>query len=268
MLCATKMRLAETHVWPAATNAPKATPLTASSRSTSSKTKTGALPPSSAQKLAARPPTRAPIFEPATSPPVKSILATSRCAASAAAATWPWPGTTLTTPGGAPASFKIAARASTEMGAISGGLMTTVFPVASATATFFVAMSRGWFHGVTTPQTPRGLRATIAMCDASPPKGGMASSRVSATAAWYSNHSGSLANCARNSAIGRPVQSVSIGASAGSAARRPTAARRSTAARCFAPASRHAGNANLLDATAAATSASLAASTVVTFSSV
>ena len=45
-------------------------------------------------------------------------------------------------------------------GASSGGFTTTVLPVARATATFLVAMSSGWFHGVISPHTPSGRRLT------------------------------------------------------------------------------------------------------------
>lgn len=62
----------------------------------------------------------------------------------------------LTTPGGSSASWQISAKASAVSGVVSAGLSTTVFPVASAGATFQASISSGKFHGMTCAATPSG----------------------------------------------------------------------------------------------------------------
>ena len=86
-------------------------------------------------------------------PPVNEILSTPGWRTSASPATAP-PGTTLSTPGGSPASSASSAKRSTPNGAISGGLATTVFPAASAGATFWPMPIIGPFHGTIAPITP------------------------------------------------------------------------------------------------------------------
>lgn len=60
--------------------------------------------------------------------PVKAILSTSGWCVSAAPAVGPYPGTTLTTPGGNPASLIRAATASAVRGVCSAGFRTIVHP--------------------------------------------------------------------------------------------------------------------------------------------
>ena len=64
------------------------------------------------------------------------------------------PVTTLSAPSGSPAS--VASRASSMVVAevYSEGLMTTVFPAASAGAADRADWPSGTFHGVMTPMTP------------------------------------------------------------------------------------------------------------------
>lgn len=64
--------------------------------------------------------------------------------------------TTLTTPGGKPASSKSSARARVEVGACSEGLTTAVHPAASAGASFHVSSSSKEFHGVFAATAPTG----------------------------------------------------------------------------------------------------------------
>ena len=68
------------------------------------------------------------------------------------------PVTTLTTPAGSPAAESTSAKATVEAGQCSEGLTTTVFPAASAGASFQVSSSSGEFHGVMAPTTPTGSR--------------------------------------------------------------------------------------------------------------
>mmetsp|Transcript_97191 Transcript_97191/g.253258 ORF Transcript_97191/g.253258 Transcript_97191/m.253258 type:complete len:217 (-) Transcript_97191:479-1129(-) len=181
----TSTRLPLTHVCPEATNAAKHTPFTASSMErVSAKTTTGALPPSSAQYARTRPASVIVrwTLRPVATPPVKSTRSTSGFRARALPATGPVPGSTWTVPGGNPASPRISPSRSTVSGASKGGFTTTQLPAASATATFFVAISKGWFQGVMRPQTPMGTRQTRFTCSAPSTSGGSRPSKPWAAA--------------------------------------------------------------------------------------
>src|SRR4029077_15018254 len=91
--------------------------------------------------------------------PVKAILFTSGCCASAAPAVGPNPGTTLKTPSGIPASAAIRASSIAVIGVGSAGLSTTGVPPRAPGAVFQVAMMNGPFHGVMPPTTPSGSRS-------------------------------------------------------------------------------------------------------------
>jgi hypothetical protein len=65
-------------------------------------------------------------------------------------------GTTLTTPGGTPASSANSPRRSGLKGASSAGLRITVQPVASAGPIFQIEAPSGPFHGMMAPTTPTG----------------------------------------------------------------------------------------------------------------
>ena len=84
-----------------------------------------------------------------------NVIAATRSSATtiAPAAT---PCTTLSTPGGRPASANAAASRSPISGVIGDGLNTTVFPAASAGPILRLAMFSGKFQGVMTPTTPTG----------------------------------------------------------------------------------------------------------------
>src|SRR5689334_23935123 len=69
--------------------------------------------------------------------------------------------TTLTTPGGTPASRRMSATANAHSGVSLAGLSTTVQPAASAGPILRVAMAAGKFHGVTRTLTPTGWRITM-----------------------------------------------------------------------------------------------------------
>ena len=120
----------------------------------------GLLPPSSKVsffRLLA--PEAATISLPTSVEPVKATLSTSPCAASAAPAVSPYPGTTFTTPSGTPASAISSASFSSVSGVCSAGLSTTQLPVASAGPSFHAAISSGKFHGMICPTTPTGSRS-------------------------------------------------------------------------------------------------------------
>ena len=68
----------------------------------------------------------------------------------------PQPVTTLTTPGGNPASWTSFASARVETGVWSLGLTTTVHPAASAGASFQLSSISGEFQGVMAATTPTG----------------------------------------------------------------------------------------------------------------
>ena len=87
--------------------------------------------------------------------PVKATLSIPGCPTSADPVA-PAPVTMLTTPGGSSASWRTSASSSAVSGVVSAGLSTTVLPVASAGASFQLAMSIGKFHGMTWPATPSG----------------------------------------------------------------------------------------------------------------
>jgi hypothetical protein len=87
--------------------------------------------------------------------PVKKILSTPGWLTSALPPTGP-PGTTLTTPGGNPTSVAICPSRRHVYGASSGGLITIVFPAASAGASVCPNDTNGPFHGTITAITPNG----------------------------------------------------------------------------------------------------------------
>src|SRR5207302_1528096 len=74
--------------------------------------------------------------------------------------TAPGPTTTLSTPGGRPASFISSTNRMVESGVVLAGLATTVLPTASAGAILFASRVSGKFHGMIAPTTPRGRRTT------------------------------------------------------------------------------------------------------------
>ena len=91
--------------------------------------------------------------------PVNAMAETPGCATSAAPAVGPKPGTTLSTPGGSPASSAISPRRSAVSGVSSAGFKMAQFPAASAGAIFREAMRIGKFHGTMSPTTPSGSRS-------------------------------------------------------------------------------------------------------------
>ena len=72
----------------------------------------------------------------------------------------PYPGTTLTTPGGNPTSATSSAIRSADSGVSSAGLSTAVFPAARAGPSFQLVNITGKFQGTIWPTTPSGSRVT------------------------------------------------------------------------------------------------------------
>ena len=79
-------------------------------------------------------------YLPTSVEPVNVTASTSMCSPSAWPAVSPKPGTTLSTPGGTPASSASSPRRSAVSGDCSAGLSTTELPAASAGPTFHAAM--------------------------------------------------------------------------------------------------------------------------------
>ena len=110
--------------------------------SASSKTTTGALPPSSRwTRLSVSARARA-IHLPVSTEPVSETMSTSSWVTIAWPAGSPWPVMTLRTPGGK-ISAANSASFSVVSGVVSAGLRTTVLPAASAGPIFHTAIISG-----------------------------------------------------------------------------------------------------------------------------
>ncbi len=171
-LSATRIRAPAQQTCPWLNQVASTTPSTAASRSASSKTRKGDLPPSSSVSPLPVPAVARRISRPTSVEPVKATLSTPGWATSAAPVA-PSPVTMFTTPAGRPTSAQISAKASAVSGVYSAGFSTTVLPAASAGATFQASISSGKFHGITCPQTPQG------------PCPGNSSAMSSAQPAWW-----------------------------------------------------------------------------------
>src|SRR5207248_852424 len=126
--------------------------------SASANTRLGDLPPSSSVTRLIEAAAEAAIDLPTSVDPVKAIFATSGCSTSRWPTVRPGPATTLTTPAGTPAATAISSKRSAVSGVSSAGLSTTVFPAATAGASFHDAIVSGKFHGTIRPTTPSGSR--------------------------------------------------------------------------------------------------------------
>ena len=158
----TSSRFAQTHVWPVLRNFDAIAPSTAASRSASSKTRSGALPPSSSETFLIVPAHFAISSRPTSVEPVNVSLRTVGFVASSSPTTDDDPGTTAKTPGGTPARCASSASASAEKGVALAGFSTIVQPAASAGPALRVIIAIGKFHGVIAAQTPIGcLRTSI-----------------------------------------------------------------------------------------------------------
>ena len=139
----------------------KITASKARSRSASSKTITGFLPPSSKWTLfKVSDPCRI-IAEPVFDSPTKATALISLFFVRATPASSPKPFTRFQTPWGSPASKAISLSIFAVTGDNSAGLWTTVHPAARAGATFHVDNIKGVFHGVIIPTGPIGYLLVI-----------------------------------------------------------------------------------------------------------
>ena len=86
----------------------------------------------------------------------------SGCSLIAAPTSGPIPLIRLNTPFGTPASCRISAKISAEVGVNSLGFRIMVQPAAMAGATLQAIWFSGQFHGVIMPTTPIGSRTTMA----------------------------------------------------------------------------------------------------------
>src|SRR4051794_10646043 len=136
----------------------------ARSRSASSNTITGFLPPSSKCTRFRVGAPCAMIAAPVVVSPTKAIALIAGCSVSALPASSPKPCTVLSTPSGTPACLTSCASRSAVTGDHSAGLWTTVQPAASAGAIFQVDSMNGVFHGVMTPTGPIGTRVEMFQC--------------------------------------------------------------------------------------------------------
>jgi hypothetical protein len=119
----------------------------------------GLLPPSSRLTFFTFPAARRRISWPVAVSPVKATLPTPGWAAIEAPAVPPGPVTTLTMPGGKPASRASSPRRMAVSGVYDAGLRMQAFPVARAGPSFHEAMFIGKFHGTMRPTTPIGSRS-------------------------------------------------------------------------------------------------------------
>ena len=147
-----KRREEAAHICPERENIPTADINEAEPRSASSKIMFGDFPPSSRIYFFI-PPSRT-ILSPISVPPVKLTRKTSLCETSFFPVPAP-PKITFTTPGGK-TSFAIFAKTYAGITEFSDGFMTTVFPEASAGATFEPRNIPGTFQDVIDTTTPNG----------------------------------------------------------------------------------------------------------------
>jgi hypothetical protein len=152
--------LAQTQVWPALRNFACTAPVTAASRSASSNTMNGALPPSSIETRLSVSAHWRTSFLPTAVDPVNVSLRTTGLRHSSAPISSAGPVTTLNAPGGTPARSASSAIASADSGVCGAGLQTTVQPAASAAPTLREIIALGKFHGVIAATTPTGSRST------------------------------------------------------------------------------------------------------------
>src|SRR3981081_4453076 len=153
------MRLAHTQVWPALRYLEASAPSTAASRSASSKTMKGALPPSSSESFLI---VSAHCFinvRPVSVEPVKESLRTAGFAHSSPPIQRESPVTKVSTPFGNTPPSASTAMASAEKGVLPAGLITTVQPAARAGPALRLIIAFGKFHGVVRAPNLTGRRS-------------------------------------------------------------------------------------------------------------
>src|SRR5580658_6879880 len=152
----TSMRVGALQDWPEFWNTCSTLCFTARSKSASSSSTFGDLPPNSwCTRLTDAAALRA-TSVPARVDPVNDTMSTSRCDDKGAPTPGPSPLMRLNTPAGTPASCITFAHRMALNGEYSDGLSTMVQPAASAGTTFAATWFMGQFHGVMRAQTPTG----------------------------------------------------------------------------------------------------------------
>src|SRR5581483_6414953 len=144
------------HDWPAQRNDATRLASAARSRSASSRTTIGPLPPSSSSS--GLPAARAATFPPVSTEPMKPSAWTPALPAISSPTTGPCPVTIENTPAGSPASTMHSASLTAQTEVDGAGAQTTALPEARAGAISSEGIVYGQFHGVITPTTPRGTR--------------------------------------------------------------------------------------------------------------
>src|SRR4051794_21692832 len=253
----TKKRLAAVQASPPLRILATIAPSRAASRSASSKTRNGALPPSSIEQLTTWSAASFSRIRPTSVDPVNDSLRT-RASCSIAETTAPErrAGTTLTTPAGTPASSRILPISRAVSGVSDAGLSTTGQPAARAGPILRVAIAAGKFQGVTSTAIPTGWRTTMIRFA---PDGAVVSSPEARTAssAYHRKNSAAYATSPRASTSALPFSSDIRWASSSARAVISSKARRRTSAR-----SRGAVAAQPAAAASAASTAARASSTV------
>ena len=152
----TRIRLRAQQSWPALSNTAYGAVAAARSRSASANTMFADLPPSSRVTRLTWSAAPRMIRCPTAVEPVKQILRTNGCVTNRSPTTEPWPGSTVSTCSGRPASSASSPSRMAVSGVSSAGLRTTALPAASAGAKPQPAIGIGKFHGTMTPTTPSG----------------------------------------------------------------------------------------------------------------
>ncbi len=139
----TYARVAAVQSWPVLIRAPATAPLAAASRSASSNTTNGALPPSSRCTRLIVPVASSITRWPTGVEPVNETIETSGWLIRASPTLRPGPVSTLITPAGMPAASASSATIREVSGVISAGLRTMVLPAATAGRIFHMAICSG-----------------------------------------------------------------------------------------------------------------------------
>ncbi|MPM66562.1 hypothetical protein SDC9_113472 [bioreactor metagenome] len=155
----TYTRSAQLQTWPVLITREALIEATARSRSASSRTMAGALPPSSRFTLVTFLLAAAMIADPTGTEPVKLTIST-RGSADICSPIAPDPASMLNTPLGSPTSAATFANSKALIGVTDAGLITHVLPVTKAGASLRAMRKNGKFHGRMPTATPRGLRST------------------------------------------------------------------------------------------------------------
>ena len=150
------MRLAQTQVWPVLRYLETMAPSTAASRSASSNTMKGALPPSSSESFLIVSALWRISMRPTSVEPVKLSLRTSGLRVISPPIWLAEPVSTDSRPLGTPARSASSANANAEYGVWLAGLTTIEQPAASAGPALRASIAVGKFHGVMAAVVPTG----------------------------------------------------------------------------------------------------------------